>query len=94
MKLIKTALLASAFALATTVGFAQVKLDSDAATKGGASIGAGNSGLSGSGNVDANTDANVKAGGAEAEADAKMDKDEKSTTGSGAFDGNGNLKVR
>lgn len=90
MKPFKTALLASAFALATTVAFAQA----GAGTSGGAAAGPG-----GSTQLNANTGANAKVGGrrAHASVDASGNtimKKSSATTGSGGAgaSANGPLK--
>jgi hypothetical protein len=64
MKLVKTAMLASAFALATTLAFAQVSVGGST----GAGVNAGSSSQGGSANVNSSTNGNVKAGGVNAHA--------------------------
>lgn len=86
MKRFKTALLAAAFALATTVSFAQVGVGTGAT--GGAAVGTGNSGTGGATNMKSNTGVNANIGGAKAGADASgntaIKKKSGTTTGSGA----------
>ena len=89
MKAIKTALLASAFALATTVSFAQVGANVGAGTSGGAAVGVGNSGTSGATNMNSGTGANANVGGtrakvrADASGNTAVKKKNRTTTGSG-----------
>ena len=66
MKLFKTALLAGAFALATTVSFAQVGVGVGTGATGGANIGTG----SASTNMKSNTDVNANVGGTRAKVGA------------------------
>jgi hypothetical protein len=95
MKPFKTALLASVFALDTTMAFAQVGVG----TSSGAAAGTGTAGTSGSTHLNANTGANAKVGGrrAHASVDASGNtimKKSSTTTGSGGAGAsvNGTLK--
>jgi hypothetical protein len=94
MKHYKTALLAGAFALATTVAFAQV--GAGGSTSGGASVGASPGSASGSTNT--NAGANVNGSGANANVGASSSEQMKTkrnqTTGSGAAGGNIQLDTK
>jgi hypothetical protein len=86
IKLLKTALLASAFALATTVAFAQVGVGASGSAGTGANVGGTN------GSTQLNSGANVNAGGNKAGVDAnasdstslKKNRMQNQTTGSGS----------
>lgn len=86
MKQFKTALLAGAFALATTVSFAQVGVGAGTGATGGVNIGSGNAGT----NMKSNTVVNANVGGtsakvgADASGNAAVKKKSTTTTGSGA----------
>ena len=94
MKQFKTALLASAFALATTVAFAQVGVGASGSAGTGANVG----GTSGS--TQLNSGADVNAGGNKAGADINasdsttMKKNKTQTTGSGSAGANGTLNTK
>ena len=88
MKPIQTALLASAFALATSVAIAQVGVGASTGASGGAALGTGSAGTSSS--TQLNTGANGNVGGAKANigSDASGNatlKKHKTTTGSGSL---------
>lgn len=90
MKAFKTALLASAFALATTVSFAQVGANVGAGTSGGAAVGVGNSGTSGATKLKSSAGTNANVGGtrakvgADASGNTAVKKKNRTTTGSGS----------
>ncbi len=79
MKNFKTALLAGAFALASTMAFAQVTAPTSGSARGGTTVGANPSDVNT--NTKANTNTKVQAGGVKAGADTSV---KGGTTGSGA----------
>ena len=98
MKQIKTALLAGAFALATTVAFAQVGVGTGSSTRGGATIGGSSGGTSGSTDLNTNAGSNVNGSGANAGVGAsnsdQMKTRKNQTTGNGSANGNIQLDTK
>jgi hypothetical protein len=94
MKQFKTALLASAFALASTLAFAQAGVGASGNAGTGANMGAS------SGSTQLNSGANVKASGNKANVDVNasdsttIKKNKNQTTGSGAAGVNGTVNTK